>query len=133
MGNKADGGSVCCIARQKCGHIAIGIHRNGLQTNRFTFLCKKSGKGKLSLLTRKVFNVMMYHAQELKDPGVNAPIDTPSAKKYFWMRLSDLARDAHYDSKDTEFLKAQLEELQNIKLLMENERPAGTGPVLVKS
>jgi hypothetical protein len=79
-------------------------------------------EGKLSLLTRKVFNVMMYHAQELKDPGVNAPIDTPAAKKYFWMRLSDLARDAHYDSKDTEFLKAQLEELQNIKLLMENER-----------
>jgi hypothetical protein len=65
---------------------------------------------------------MMYHAQELKTPGINAPIDTPAAKKYFWIPLSDLARDAAYDSKDTEFLKKQLEELQNIKLLMENER-----------
>ncbi len=79
-------------------------------------------EGKLSLLTRKIFNVMMYHAQELKTPGINAPIDTPAAKKYFWIPLSDLARDAAYDSKDTEFLKKQLEELQNIKLLMETER-----------
>lgn len=35
--------------------------------------------------------------------------------------LSELAKDASYDSKDTEFLKLQLEELQNIKLLIENE------------
>lgn len=79
-------------------------------------------EGKLSLLTRKVFNVMMYHAQEMKTPGLNAPIDTPAAKKYFWIPLSELARDAAYDSKDTEFLKQQLEELQNVKLLMENDR-----------
>ena len=79
-------------------------------------------EGKLSLLTRKIFNVMMYHAQEQRTPGVNAPIDTPAAKKYFWIPLSNLARDAAYDSKDTEFLKKQLEELQNIKLLMETER-----------
>lgn len=79
-------------------------------------------EGKMSLLTRKVFNVMMYHAQQLKVTGVNSPIDTPASKKYFWIRLADLARDAAYDSKDTEFLKAQLEEMQNIKLLMENDR-----------
>lgn len=79
-------------------------------------------EGKLSLLTRKIFNVMMYHAQEQRIPGINAPIDTPAAKKYFWIPLSNLARDAAYDSKDTEFLKKQLEELQNIKLLMETER-----------
>lgn len=79
-------------------------------------------EGKLSLLTRKVFNVMMYHAQELKQPGVNAPIDTPASKKYFWIPLSELARDSAYDSKDTEFLKEQLQELQNVKLLLENER-----------
>ena len=79
-------------------------------------------EGKLSLLTRKVFNVMMYHAQTLKEPGVNAPIDTATSKKYFWIPLSELARDAAYDSKDTEFLKNQLEELQNVKLLLENER-----------
>lgn len=78
--------------------------------------------GNLSLLARKVFNVMMYHAQEMKVPGINAPIDTPAAKKYFWIPLSVLARDAAYDSKDVQYLKKQLVELQNIKLLMENER-----------
>ena len=74
-------------------------------------------EGRLSLLTRKVFNVMMYHAQELRVPGHNAPIDTPAAKKYFWIPLADLAREAAYDSKDTDYLKQQLNELQ-----MENER-----------
>lgn len=79
-------------------------------------------EGSLSLLSRKVFNVMMYHAQEMKEPGRNAPIDTPASKKYFWIPLSDLARDAAYDSKDVQYLKKQLEDMQNIKLLMENER-----------
>ncbi|EER62349.1 initiator RepB protein [Acidovorax delafieldii 2AN] len=79
-------------------------------------------EGNLSLLSRKVFNVMMYHAQEMKVPGLNSPINTPASKKYFWIPLSDLARDAAYDSKDVQYLKKQLEEMQNIKLLMENER-----------
>jgi hypothetical protein len=79
-------------------------------------------EGSLSLLSRKVFNVMMYHAQEMKEPGRNAPINTPASKKYFWIPLSDLARDAAYDSKDVQYLKRQLEDMQNIKLLMENER-----------
>jgi len=79
-------------------------------------------EGSLSLLSRKVFNVMMYHAQEMKEPGRNAPINTPAARKYFWIPLSDLARDAAYDSKDVQYLKQQLEAMQNIKLLMENER-----------
>jgi hypothetical protein len=79
-------------------------------------------EGRLTLLTRKLFNVMIYHAQEQKVPGKNAPIDTPTSQKYFWVPLADLARDAAYDSKDTEFLKVQLQEMQDIKLLMENER-----------
>lgn len=79
-------------------------------------------EGNLSLLSRKVFNVMMYHAQEMKVPGLNSPINTPASKKYFWIPLSDLARDAAYDSKDVQYLKKQLEEMQDIKLLMENER-----------
>lgn len=79
-------------------------------------------EGSLTLLSRKIFNVMIYHAQEMKLPGLNAPIDTPAAKKYFWIPLIELARDAAYDSKDTRNLKDLLEKMQNIKLLMENER-----------
>jgi len=79
-------------------------------------------EGHLSLLSRKIFNVMMYRAQEMKETGINSPTDTPASRKYFWMPLAELARDAAYDSKDTAQLKAQIEEIQNIKLVMENER-----------
>ncbi len=78
-------------------------------------------EGKLSLLSRKLFNVMMYHAQQMKEPGKNAPFDSEVNKHYFWMPLSDVARDAAYDSNDTEHLKQQFEEFQNIKLHMEDE------------
>lgn len=78
-------------------------------------------EGSLGLLARKAFNVMVYHAQTMKEPGKNAPIDTPEARKYFWMPLADLARDAAYDSKDAQYLRQQLESLQDIKLEMEKE------------
>lgn len=79
-------------------------------------------EGSLSLLTRKAFNVMVYHAQAMKEPGRNAPIKTGSSSKYFWMELADLARDASYGSNDTAYLKEQLLNMQDIKLHMENER-----------
>lgn len=79
-------------------------------------------EGNLTLLKRKIFNVMMYHAQRMKLTGTNSPIKTSTSDKYFWIPLSELARDAAYDSKDMEFLKEQLEGLQDIKLLMENDR-----------
>lgn len=77
--------------------------------------------GALTLLSRKIFNVMIYNAQKAREPGVDAPIKTPTSNKYFWMRLSELAKDASYDSKDTDHLKEVLENMQDIKLLMESE------------
>lgn len=77
-------------------------------------------EGRLSLLSRKLFNVMVYHAQQMKVPGENAPIATEAGKKYFWVPLAEVARDAAYDSNDTEKLKIHLEELQNIRVHMED-------------
>ena len=77
-------------------------------------------EGRLSLLSRKILNVMFYHAQNLT-LGQNAPIDTPVNRKYFWVPLPEVAHDAAYDSKDTALLKEHIEELQNIKLHMEDE------------
>lgn len=77
-------------------------------------------EGRLSLLSRKLFNVMVYHAQQLREPGSFAPISTEAAKKYFWIPLAEVARDAAYESNDTEKLKAHLEELQNIRVHMED-------------
>jgi hypothetical protein len=78
-------------------------------------------EGRLSLLSRKIFNVMVYHAQRLRTKGENAPINTEAAKNYFWIPLVDLARDASYDSKDTELLKEQVQELQNIRIFSEDD------------
>ena len=36
--------------------------------------------GRLTLLNRKVFNVLMYHAQRIRKLGQDAPIDTPAAQ-----------------------------------------------------
>ena len=77
-------------------------------------------EGRLSLLSRKILNVMFYHAQNLT-LGQNAPIDSPVNRKYFWVPLSEVAKDSAYDSKDTALLKEHIEELQNIKLHMEDE------------
>jgi len=79
-------------------------------------------EGRLSLLSRKTFNLMVYHAQKLGVPGQNAPIEGPVAQKYFWIPLSDLARDAAYDSKDTDLLKKSVQELQDIRIYMEDEK-----------
>lgn len=79
-------------------------------------------EGHLTLLSRKLFNLMIYQAQKTREVGVNAPIDTPAAKKYFWIRLADLARNAAYDSRDTQYLKQVLTSMQDIKLEMESDR-----------
>lgn len=79
-------------------------------------------EGKMTLLIKKVFNVLMYHAQIQKVLGTNAPIDTSSAQNYFWVPLSELASDAAFGSKDMEYLKEQLNAMQNIKLLLETDR-----------
>jgi hypothetical protein len=78
--------------------------------------------GRLTLLNRKVFNVLMYHAQQIRKLGQDAPIDTPAAKKYFWVPLSVLARNASYDSRDMQFLREQISEMQDIKLRLETDR-----------
>ena len=78
-------------------------------------------EGKLSLLSRKLFNVMVLNAQQ-SQLGLNAPIETQANKKYFWIRLSEIAKSAVYKSNDTGLLKQHLEEFQNIKLHMEDEQ-----------
>lgn len=78
-------------------------------------------EGHLSLLSRKIFNVMVYHAQQMT-LGENAPIQNEVNKNFFWIPLADVARDAAYDSNDTQLLKEHVEELQNIRIHMEDEK-----------
>lgn len=79
-------------------------------------------EGRLTLLSRKLYNVLVFHAQRLRTPGQNAPIETEAAKKYFWIPFADVARRSDYDSNDMEFLKRHVEELQNVKVHLEDDR-----------
>lgn len=79
-------------------------------------------EGRLTLLSRKLYNVLVFHAQRLRTTGQNAPIETEAAKKYFWIPFADVARKSDYDSNDMEFLKQHVEELQNVKVHLEDDR-----------
>ncbi len=78
-------------------------------------------EGSLSLLAHKIFNIMLWHAQRTA-PGVNAPEDSSVARKYFWIRLADLAKDAAYESRDMSYIKQSLNDMLDIKLMMETHR-----------
>src|SRR3546814_6350687 len=55
-------------------------------------------QGQLSLLTRKIFNVLVYHAQQLRVPGKDEPEGVRNEKKFFWVPLSEVAADASYEN-----------------------------------
>lgn len=80
----------------------------------------KIKKGKMTMLGRKLYNVFVYQAQRLKI-GENAPNDSETNQHFYWVKLSDIAKDAAYDSKDTQVLKEACIELQNIRIESESE------------
>ncbi len=78
--------------------------------------------GTLTLLGRKLFNVLLYHTQQLGSPGINAPPGDTKYEKLYWLPLSDLAKDAAFNSEDTQLLKQTLVKLQDIKITTDNEQ-----------
>lgn len=83
--------------------------------------------GSLTLLCRKVFNVMLYHVQRQGRPGVEAPVaesaeDEAQFKKLYWLPLSELVKDAAFNSEDTALIKETLLKLQDIKLVVETNK-----------
>ncbi len=78
-------------------------------------------EGKLSFLSRKLYNVMIYHAQQQGTPGKGAPIQSEAAKKFFWIPFAELARNASYCSNDTQTLKQLVDELQDLKIHIEDD------------
>jgi len=79
-------------------------------------------KGSLSLISRKAFNVMIHHAQEVKVPGLNAPVDINGSSGMFWMPLSQVVRNSAYNSNDIKHFIKVLKELRSVELEEETER-----------
>lgn len=78
--------------------------------------------GSLSLLGRKVFNVLLYHTQRLGAPGNQAPDGHEVYKSLYWLPLSELAKDAAFNSDDAALLKDTLLKLQDIKIITDSTK-----------
>jgi len=78
--------------------------------------------GTLSLLARKIFNVLLYHTQRLGVPGINAPSDDPAYLEFYWLPLGELAKDTAYNSEDSKVLKDALVKLQDIKIILDDAK-----------
>ncbi|SDH73565.1 replication initiation protein [Propionivibrio dicarboxylicus] len=78
--------------------------------------------GSLSLLGRKVFNVLLYHTQRLGAPGDLAPEGAEVFKSLYWLPLSELAKDAAFNSDDAALLKDTLLKLQDIKIITDSTK-----------
>lgn len=76
--------------------------------------------GTLTLLSRKLLNVLLYHAQKLRQPGADAPDDDPLHAGFFWLPLRVLATDAHYNSEDMQVIRGALQRLQDIKIIVDD-------------
>jgi hypothetical protein len=78
--------------------------------------------GNLSLLCRKVFNVLLYHTQRSGTPGLGAPDGDQVYSSLYWLPLSDLAKDSAFNSEDTGLLKETLLKLQDIKIITDDAK-----------
>ena len=76
--------------------------------------------GRLSLLSRKIFNVLVYNAQNGRGKGAGAPTQTETNKRYYWIPLAQLARDAAYESNDMLQFKESVQELQDFRIVAED-------------
>lgn len=80
----------------------------------------------LTMMGRRIFNVLLYHAQKQGNTGNNAPAPwdaCPNPEDYFWIPSGELAHDSSWGSKDHKMLIAGLQQLQTT--LVESDDPTG--------
>lgn len=81
--------------------------------------------GHLSLLSRKLINVLLYYAQRMRG-------EEDSEGKY-WVEVSKIIKDAKFNSRDYELLRESLDELQSVKIIRPTETGGITSDVLIPS
>lgn len=80
----------------------------------------------LTMMGRRIFNVLLYHAQHQGGPGANAPKPwdaCPNPEDYYWIPSAELAHDSSWGSKDHKMLIQGLQQLQTT--LVESDDPTG--------
>lgn len=78
-------------------------------------------KGNLSLISRRIFNVMIMAAQEQKKPGNFAPTKSPTDRAYYWVPLSEFTRNIEFESKNIASIKMALNNMMELRLEADSE------------
>lgn len=81
--------------------------------------------GHLSLLSRKMINVLLYYAQRMRGEE--------DAEGKYWVEVSKIVKDAKFNSRDYELLRESLDELQSVKIIRQTENGGITSDVLIPS
>lgn len=85
----------------------------------------KVQSGHLSLLSRKLINVLLYYAQRMRGQEDN--------EGKYWVEVSKIVKDAKFNSRDYELLRESLDELQSVKIVRPTENGGITSDVLIPS
>jgi hypothetical protein len=85
----------------------------------------KVHSGHLSLLSRKLINVLLYYAQRMRGEE--------DAEGKFWVEVTKIIKDAKFNSRDYELLRDSLDELQSVKIIRSTESGGVTSDVLIPS
>lgn len=81
--------------------------------------------GHLSLLSRKMINVLLYYAQRMRGQE--------DAEGKYWVEVSKIVKDAKFNSRDYELLRESLDELQSVRIIRPTENGGITSDVLIPS
>ncbi|MEN3374622.1 replication initiation protein [Dechloromonas sp. ZS-1] len=81
--------------------------------------------GHLSLLSRKMINVLLYYAQRMRGQE--------DAEGKYWVEVSKIVKDAKFNSRDYDLLRESLDELQSVKIIRPTENGGITSDVLIPS
>lgn len=85
----------------------------------------KVKSGHLSLLSRKLFNILIWYAQDLRDK---------EDKDGRWcVSVANLVKDAKFNSKDYDLVRASLDELQEVRVIRPRRSGGVTSEVLIPS
>jgi hypothetical protein len=85
----------------------------------------KIHSGHLSLLSRKLINILLYYAQRLKG--------TEDAEGKYWVDGPQVIKDAKFNSRDYELLRESLDELQSVRIIRQTENGGVSSDVLIPS
>jgi hypothetical protein len=113
------------ISPEKLTDVVIVAERSREVRKHNTEIGYKVHSGHLSLLSRKLINVLLYYAQRMRGEE--------DREGKFWVEVPKIIKDAKFNSRDYELLRDSLDELQSVRIIRSTESGGITSDVLIPS